>query len=116
MLISHSLRLKNAFEKELFGDLQARIQESLISNAKKNTRIFTHADDLLDEFRIGEVRLDNYRNLFLVYLGFTSLVLVAVALGNTRKRIKRHTKKLLSNLIRKLNKTCRQFRRFIFTN
>lgn len=67
-----------------------KVEESLISDNPKESHLFTHTDELLEEFNnIEEVRLDNYRNLFLIYFGFTFLVLFGVVLFKTKNLIKR---------------------------
>lgn len=84
-----SSRLHNAIEGDLVGNLRVKIESSLSSANPKGIHLFTHTDELLEEFNnIEEVRLDNCRNLFLIYFGFTFSILVVLILVRTKKSIK----------------------------
>lgn len=79
-------------------DLNLKVEEGLVSSIKKEIRVYTDTEDLLNEFQIEEVTLANYRNLFLIYLAFLFSVLIVFVLYKKRHRIK----KLFSRFYRRL--------------
>lgn len=98
-----SFRVTNAFEAHLIGNSRENIKMSLISDNRNEIRLFTSTDELLEEFNsIEEVRLENYRNLFLIYFGFNLLVLVGLTIHKTRTS----TIKLLSRFTEILKRHC----------
>lgn len=100
----------NAFyEAGLFGDLLKSIEESLVSSIRKDARLFTDLEDFLSEFnQIEDVRLDNYKNLFLGGLFFLFFLLIVSLLDRFKNKIKKFILKYFRRTrewVRKLIKT-----------
>ena len=77
---------------------------------KKDIPVFTNTEDLLNGLQTEQVSLRNYKNLFLIYLAFLSLVLVKCVVGQHKDYIK----KLLSRFARRLTVTVRLFRKRLY--
>lgn len=68
-----------------------KIEESLNYDTRKNIRVFTDTEDLLKEEGndLEPVHLNNYRNLFFIFLAATTSVLLVFTLSKGRNAIRK---------------------------